>query len=196
MEGIQLGATLPLSWWVFFGGGQAWCMFMVLWALPRVWHHEWTHLDRTPYSWRWGDAAWRGYVRALPASIMGFGVLSATVPLLMLFPEDPQGPFVRPYWFILLSQGMLIVPLLSMGTAILFNQPKFIVPPHLRAQPGMLAEWAAAWRARRGGWQTEERARLDELDRPLRSRAEAPGSSGSSSVGRGARKGRRGRDVA
>jgi len=91
---------------------------------------------------------------------------------------------------------MLIVPLLSMGTAILFNQPKFIVAPHLRAQPGMLAEWAAAGRARRGGWATGERARLEELDRPLRARAEAPGSSGSSSVRRGPRKGRRGRDVA
>jgi len=86
---------MPISWSIFSGAGLA-CQLMVLWALPRVWHREWTHLDRTPYWWRWGDALWRGRVRATPAALVGFGILALTVALMALVPEDPQGPFVRP----------------------------------------------------------------------------------------------------
>ncbi len=46
--------------------------------------------------------------------------------------------------------GVFFLSLFVMATVILFNRPKFIVPRHLRLQPGAVQEWFRAIRRGRG----------------------------------------------
>ncbi len=117
--------------------------------LPRVWRHEFRHFDRAPAYWPWGAALWRGFVRMMPVGVVGCAVLLIGTVVLLLIPEEPSGPFVRPYWAVVPSLIACALPLAGMLGVVLFNRPRAIVPPHLRAQPGALAEWQKAHGGRR-----------------------------------------------
>lgn len=117
--------------------------------LPRVWRHEFRHFDRTPPYWPWGAALWRGFVRMMPMGVVGCAVLVIVAVVLLLTPEEPSGPFVRPYWAVVPCLVALGVVFAGMLSVVLVNRPRVIVPPHLRGQPGALAEWRERQSGRR-----------------------------------------------
>lgn len=67
----------------------------------------------------------------------------------LLVPEEPSGPFVRPYWYVIPALVLIGLVTLIMFTIVLFNWSKRLVPPHLRPQPGAFAFWLRAWRRKR-----------------------------------------------
>lgn len=126
------------------------CVFFVglgIWVMPRVWRDELAPGgEHAPGWWPWGEALWQGGRRVVPLSPAAFavglvfGLGSAYVP------EQPEGPFVRPYWAVIPFLGALGL-VFALALAVVFlNRPKFIVPPHLREHPGALAAWLADWR--------------------------------------------------
>ncbi len=134
--------------WVVFG-------FAVLLAiaavrnLPRVWRHEFRHQDRVPDYWPWGEALWHGYVRAIPVGTFTILIGIAVLGLGLLVPEEPTGPLVRPYWYVLPAFSAMGIVFLTMVMIVFFNRPKRLVAPHLRRQPGAIAFWLRAWRRKR-----------------------------------------------
>lgn len=125
------------------------CVFFVglgTWVMPRVWRDELaTGGEHAPGWWPWGEALWQGYRRLPPLGLawfvvaLVFGLGSAFVP------EQPQGPFVRPYWAVIPFLSALGLISAAMLGVVFLNRPKFIVPPHLREHPGALAAWLADW---------------------------------------------------
>ncbi len=115
--------------------------------LPRTWRHELKQFDRMPSWWPWGKALWRGWLRMMPISTVAMVVGVVVYAGLLLVPEAPSGPFVRPYWAVVPALAALAIVFGMMLTVVLFNWPKRVVPPHLRSQPGAIEEW---WRRRRG----------------------------------------------
>jgi hypothetical protein len=113
--------------------------------LPRIWRHEAPYFDRVPGWWIWGDALWRGWVRALPTGVgLGWYLILGYVLLISVIPQTPEkGRFgmIIPAWF-----GLPFLFLFGLGFGVmaaiaLFNRPKVLVPPHPRDEPGAVAEW-------------------------------------------------------
>jgi hypothetical protein len=106
----------------------------------RVWRNEWKwawNPDEVPVWWDHGGPLWRGFVRVSPVCGGLIGLLAAAAVLLSF--DDPLiyaiGQFVGA-----LAVGGLGLP----ACIVLFNRPKTLVAPHLRHQPGALAEWGGA----------------------------------------------------
>lgn len=177
--------SIPGLWdeWVFIGLLVA-MMAAAIYNLPRVWRGE-LDTERFAVFWPWARysaAIQRGFVRAVPAAIIVVVVASAAIPLAWLVPEEPQGPFARPYWVMLPYLAAFIGSLALMGSVVFFNRPKFLVPPYLRDRPGALAEWIAGWRRTRRlrrerlseGRPAGARPPRPELDYPLDVSLDAP----------------------
>lgn len=106
-------------------------------ALPRIWHNRsGFYVSERVAWWPFGRVLWRGVVRAAPVCVVSFclalplwaGLLIAPdseIVVMILFP-----PIALQWFFIV--------------TIVLFNWPKRLVPPHLRALPGAIAEWGGA----------------------------------------------------
>jgi len=104
---------------------------------PMAWHPERGRLSRPPTWWFGG----RGFLRTLPLSIGYVWFLSAVLLLGPFVPEQPRDGFgfIRPAWF---SLPLSVVGLLGLPTWIsiyLFNRPRFLVPPSMRGDRGVLA---------------------------------------------------------
>lgn len=126
-----------------------------IWALPRVWKDQLASGgDHAPEWWPWGEALWQGYRRMFLPGLMVGGVFVIIIFMSLFVSEAPQGPFARPYWVVIPWLVALGLSGTAMLSTVLFNVPKFLVPPHLRGQPGAVAEWLRAWqrwrRYRRG----------------------------------------------
>jgi hypothetical protein len=110
-------------------------------GLVRLWRREVFSADM-PSWWPYGGALWRGYVRAMPVGSISFLVLMAGLLILIFVPtEGGCCGFAVPNWFVF---PFLISFFGTLGLAlsvILFNRPRFIVPPHLRSQVGAISEW-------------------------------------------------------
>lgn len=114
--------------------------------LPRFWRGELTsmyeHASRD--MWLWGEPLRRGFIRGLH-----LGVLGTVVMVLAIFatadlePTGSMGPAAGA------ALGMLFALLVLYGSVILFNRPRWVVPPHARTQPGAVHEWRARRRERR-----------------------------------------------
>jgi hypothetical protein len=108
---------------------------------PKVWRNEIGYsADDPPPSWLWGPASWRGYHRALTGAALLFWCPAAAAMV--------AATVSRPGWVDVLSQvafGLAGVALLIGVPAVwLFNRPKWLVAPHLRHQPGAIAEFFGA----------------------------------------------------
>ena len=124
------------------------CGGLLVWR--RVWRNQMPHgWERAPESWPWGEALWQGYRRSFLPALIGIAVLLTMVLSGLFIPEQPQGPFVRPYWAVIPALSAFGLALLAWLSVVLLNFPKFLVPPHLRDQPGALAVWLRAWRRSR-----------------------------------------------
>lgn len=116
-------------------------MVMVLGApaLLKLWRNEHRFDSNSPpQGWPFGSALWRAYIRASPAGVLflfwgGLGMLAdalfAGLVAAILVPLAA------------LLAGALVV---SAWSIALFNRPRFLAPPHLREQPGAVAEWSGA----------------------------------------------------
>lgn len=104
------------------------------WVLPRVWRNEPPYAedpDRPPDWWPYRVALWRGVVRLGPTGLLFFGVLALFLPANRLLADT----------VLTTALAWLGVAVLVSGVGVvLFNRPKLLVPPHLRAQPGLLDE--------------------------------------------------------
>jgi hypothetical protein len=97
------------------------------WKLRESWSRSPSELGKPPPWWPWGVHAWNAFDRQLVPSLPGVALLA----LGLVFPEQAIWAFL----FML-----VIVPL---GVSIaLFNRPKFLVPPAMRAQPGLISAYS------------------------------------------------------
>lgn len=107
--------------------------------LPAVWRNEiGLNPNRVPAAWPFGAAMWHGYVRGLPVLCALFP-LGLPIALINRFGGETLNEVVLPPF----AFGILAAMLLC-ATIVFFNRPRFLVPPHLRAQPGALDEWTGA----------------------------------------------------
>jgi hypothetical protein len=100
---------------------------------PKVWRGE-SGLDgdSPPEWWFLGDATWRGVAR---------GYLASVPFVLLMFVGGIVAEFTDAYdaGMAIAVLGLLAAAVLNLGI-VLFNRPRAVVPPHLRAEPGALAE--------------------------------------------------------
>jgi hypothetical protein len=104
--------------------------------IPRIWKNHVRAYDRVPAWWQWGAPVWRGFVRAIPVGTVSFGLLTLAMWFAILFDNHLVGRDLS--MPLLLLFGLAMVCLVGI---YLFNQPWFLVPPHLQRQPGALLEW-------------------------------------------------------
>jgi hypothetical protein len=119
----------------------------LIWRWPVIWEKPSPVFDQPLAWWVWGEALWRAYVRVLPVGSAVFAVLMvALVPAIYGIGGDAG---------LVISVAVAVLDLAAwvvlMATIALFNRPRSLVPPHLRQQPGAVAEWRDAWRRRRAG---------------------------------------------
>jgi hypothetical protein len=120
--------------WVAWGFG-ALIAALALSGLRDHWRGEHALFeDEPPGWWLWGTQLWRGWSRSAPAMGAGFMVMVVTLPFAFLVPEDSIAFKVLAG----LCIGGIVFAVLAWVVITLFNWPAALVPPHLRAQRGVL----------------------------------------------------------
>jgi len=106
-------------------------------ALPRVrplWRHETTFYDQTPSWWQWSDGAWKGWVRAMPVGALAAAMM---VPAGWIAVLEWRSPITDT---ILVALGVgSLVAVAGVAAIMLWNRPKFLVPPYRRHELGIVA---------------------------------------------------------
>lgn len=108
--------------------------------LPRIWRGELASLyDKNSKGiWLWGEPMRRGFIRGLHWDIIG------TVALVIIFFTLPDPRHTAELGTVTTIAIILFFLSLALNTLlILFNRPKWAVPPHYRNQPGAIKEWVA-----------------------------------------------------
>lgn len=101
-------------------------------TLRPVWRNDLGHdPDHPPGWWVMGVALWRGFVRlnviATPLMLTGAAFLAAF--------------YWGPFWLAIALWVPTAFLMGAVATIGLFARPKFLIAPHLRHQPGAIAEW-------------------------------------------------------
>lgn len=118
-----------------------------------IWSHRSSFYDEPGAWWPHSEAAWRGWVRGLPVSVLGgtlLGVTSAVGAFTGVFDSDAAvtdsaaGMVVFALAVASISTGVLGM------SAVFLNRPKWVVPPYLRAGPGLISEWRRLRRTGQG----------------------------------------------
>ena len=126
-------------------------MFGASLRMLRVWRDSNTseRIFKTMRSWWfWGDPLLRGWIRALPVGLIGGWLLVDSMIAAAALATETITSGVGFGILTLLVIG-LFVSLGMVATIMLFNRPRFAVPPHLRDQPGAVAEWRGSGSRRR-----------------------------------------------
>jgi hypothetical protein len=105
--------------------------------VPGYWRRPDARLSTMPAYWVWGETAWRGFVRAIPAILVGSALVVGMTTYAVVVGPARVREDVFWLWFTL-----FMLSLGAWATIVLINQPKFLVPPYLRSEPGL-------WRGRR-----------------------------------------------
>lgn len=115
--------------------------------VPKLWRHETKIWDgRAPSWWLWGEALFRGWVRSLVvATAAGTALVILSAVVLAVDPDydapsdarESQAEIVAGA----VAVGVWVLLTLTMFSVILFNRPKFLVPPHLRGERGAIQLW-------------------------------------------------------
>ncbi len=138
-----------------------WLAFVIFFALavagtyrlPRYWRGETSVIPLMSRWWPFGGPLLRGWERSMPAAFAsGWSLLVAFVTgsLAAAGKRTDSQPLHDLAYVGIAAIGVFFLSLFVMATVVLFNRPKFIVPPHLRQQPGAVQEWFRAIRRRRG----------------------------------------------
>jgi hypothetical protein len=110
--------------------------------LPRLWRNEIRSFDRMQAWWPLGMALWRGWVRGMPLAFFAGCFLLVAVIVGAFVPQDSDSEgFAAPAWYVIPVLGTFFMSLVLFFSVVLVNRPRFVVPPHLRDQPGALKEW-------------------------------------------------------
>jgi hypothetical protein len=98
-----------------------------------------------------GDDVRRGEVRSV--ALTATSLWGATLLIwLALLDTDASAPSI----ILVAALVVLLLPVVCEVSVVLFNRPKFVVPPHMRADPGVIA---ARRRHRKGGGRGSARRR-------------------------------------
>ena len=102
-----------------------------------LWRAEPVRIDNYRPASPVGKAMFHGFRRSMPlVVVLGIPVLFAALVLIVAGgASTPVGSIVRG---VFLSLGFVYLVLLA--TIFLFNRPRPLIPPHLRAEPGMMRE--------------------------------------------------------
>jgi hypothetical protein len=112
----------------------------LLWILPQWWRNErGLHTDTPSPTWIWGLALWHAAVRLFMPLGMSFAVAIPGTAITILVTHGPM----KLVGDILLGIGAFIW-IFVIPPVVLFNRPRFVLAPHHRALPGLLAEWRGA----------------------------------------------------
>ncbi len=111
--------------------------------IPKIWRNQTIFGDRSPGWWLWGDALWRGWRRAFIA-----GIIAGWILILIGLTGDvltATGLIAppAPLWFTVPALVLFFGAVGLTVSIMLFNWPKFLVPPDLRREPGATQEWLA-----------------------------------------------------
>jgi hypothetical protein len=102
-------------------------------GMPRYWSRPDPRFGVVLSLWVQGDALWRGYVRAMPTMVIGLGLVIAFAAYMLVVGPPRVRADVFWVWFVL-----LLASLSALVTIPLFNRPRVLVPPYLRAEPGAI----------------------------------------------------------
>lgn len=131
--------------WIPFSVGVAFVV-LGLFVARRGWQNRlpMPYGDKAPPGYIFSDPVWRGNVRSGPIAVVGCltGVL-AVIALLL----SPSFPGLRLVAIVLLAT-VFTTAMVFLLTVTFFNWPKFVVPRHLRGQPGAVQEWSEERRRR------------------------------------------------
>jgi hypothetical protein len=115
----------------------AWPLWVFLaWLLPQWWgNRRGLHTDTPPPGLR-DSPGWRAFARAWGAGAMVFLLIIPPTFVLELVAEDSTvGVICRVLIGLAGVAAVTLVP-----AVVLYNRPSFLVAPHHRALPGLLAE--------------------------------------------------------
>lgn len=87
--------------------------------------------------WPYGESSLRGWVRATSTGVLSFGFFCLAA--LTGDANEDVGSIRNIAGVALL--GFSIVGMALVASIIAFNRPRFLSPPHMRAQLGALVEW-------------------------------------------------------
>jgi hypothetical protein len=109
----------------------------ILVSARRAWRNEQPWLDPdAPRAWTGGLPSWRGWVRVQAVIVPTVFVIAAP-----LFVIQSTGVGGGAWDTVRAVAGLVICGVLLAGARVwLFNRPRWLVAPHLRHQPGMIAE--------------------------------------------------------
>lgn len=128
---------------VFLVGGA-----INVWGARRQWHRKPNFFDqpRPPFM-AFGDATWHGMGRTYPLLTAWTLLFPVPIGLAFAVAEPGEGAF---FWgFFAFSAAVFVILLPFTISVHFFNTPKWMVPPHRRAEPGALREWRETRRHRR-----------------------------------------------
>jgi hypothetical protein len=127
---------------VFIAAGTA--VYVLLFrGWGRMWRGQFELADvhAVPSFWVWGAPLWRAWVRSW--FVASSGCLLAVLRLVGMI-TDAAVAYVLAC--LMLTAGWLFLSL----SVVMFNRPRFVIPPHLRSEPGLVAEIAAGLHRRHG----------------------------------------------
>lgn len=124
---------------------------VLLWLFPGYWRGTNKNFERMLPYWPYSEALWRGMVRSYATVTLAWASMFAVVTYGLIVGDENMHPWVVSGWVALLA-----AQLGAWGTVMLFNRPKFLVPPRLRHEPGAIEAW---WRAERKAQPKARRSR-------------------------------------
>jgi hypothetical protein len=124
-----------------------------------LWRGRTDVFDRPPGAWPYSETLWKGWVRSLVVQCL---IITSAIGLILYSIWGPSDKSTARVVFVV---GLVVAGLaFALGmTAIYWNRPKFVVPPHLRSEPGAVAQWYENRRRRRSV--------KDDADGPVRRNA-------------------------
>jgi hypothetical protein len=119
------------------------CAGYGLFVIPKIWTAKSTgpRPEDTPRRWTFRDARRQGYIRGLPAAIMGLTALVLSMAAVVV--EEATSGAVSDLarrsalWAFIAFAAFAIIGV----TVTLFNRPKLAVPPAARDEPAAVALW-------------------------------------------------------
>ncbi len=120
--------------------------FFVVFALfalanvPRYWREPYWPAEPGGW-WPYGRGLWLGIRRSEPVIIVGIAMWLAVIFLAtpLVPPSGGSGAFVRPVGYVAAVFGVIAAVVVLTGTIALWNWPKWLVPPKLRNERGILS---------------------------------------------------------
>lgn len=139
-----MAGIAPLSeWWPLAGLGALGAIGLFLAIRDRRRGAEQNRTDRQPAGWPFGGALWRGWVRLGPVSAAYCLYIAVAFGLPVFIGVSEPATRLWKLYAVLAIVGFIVATSLML-TIVLFNWPKKLVSPAMRAEPGAVREWRDA----------------------------------------------------